>query len=90
MEDIYSCDLLIIDDLGSEFTNQFVCSELFSIINERYLSKKSTIISTNLDLTALCQRYTDRTFSRLYSYYDVFDLTGNDIRVYLKRIENRK
>ena len=90
LKDIYTCDLLVIDDLGSELTNQFVCSELFSIINERYLRNKSTVISTNLDYSEISARYTERTFSRLYSYYDVYDLSGNDVRVYKKRIENRK
>ena len=79
-----------IDDLGSELTNQFVCSELFSIVNERHLREKSTVISTNLDLSELSARYTERTFSRLYSYYDIYDLSGNDVRIYKKRIENRK
>ena len=90
LQDIYTCDLLVIDDLGSELTNQFVCSELFSIVNERHLRDKSTVISTNLDYSEISLRYTERTFSRIYSYYDVFDLSGNDIRVYKKRIEQRK
>ena len=90
LKDIYTCDLLVIDDLGSELTNQFVCSELFSIVNERHLREKSTVISTNLDLSELSARYTERTFSRLYSYYDIYDLSGNDVRIYKKRIENRK
>ena len=90
MQDIYTCDLLVIDDLGSELTNQFVCQELFTIVNERHLRNKSTVISTNLDYSEISQRYTERTFSRIYSYYDVYDLSGNDIRVYKKRIEQRK
>lgn len=90
LNDIYTCDLLVIDDLGSELTNQFVCQELFTIINERHLRNKSTVISTNLDYSEISQRYTERTFSRIYSYYDVYDLSGNDIRVYKKRIEQRK
>ena len=90
LKDIYTCDLLVIDDLGSELTNQFVCSELFSIVNERHLRDKSTVISTNLDFSEISARYTERTFSRLYSYYDIYDLSGNDVRIYKKRIENRK
>ena len=89
-KDICNCDLLVIDDLGSEFTNQFVISELFSIINERLLRNKSTVISTNLDFKDIHQRYSERIFSRLYANYDIFDLRGNDIRVYKKRIEDRK
>ena len=90
LKDIYTCDLLVIDDLGSELTNQFVCSQLFSVVNERHLRNKSTVISTNLDLNELSARYTERVFSRLYSYYDIYDLSGNDVRIYKKRIENRK
>ncbi len=90
LKDIYTCDLLVIDDLGSELTNQFVCSQLFSVVNERHLRNKSTVISTNLDLSELSSRYTERVFSRLYSYYDIYDLSGNDVRIYKKRIENRK
>ena len=47
-EYIFDCDLLIVDDLGTEFTNSFVASQFFTCINERLLSRKSTIISTNL------------------------------------------
>ncbi len=88
--DIYSCDLLVIDDLGSELTNQFVCSELFSIINERHLRRKATVISTNLSLNEISERYSSRIFSRIYSYYKICGLSGNDIRLYKRRIENRK
>ena len=70
-EDIYSCDLLIIDDLGTEMTNTFVASQLFSCLNERHLRKNSTIISTNLSLEELRDRYSDRVFSRITSHYDL-------------------
>lgn len=90
ISDIYTCDLLVIDDLGSELTNQFVCSELFAIINERHLRRKATVISTNLSLTEIDERYSSRIFSRIYSNYDICNLSGNDIRLYKKRIENRK
>lgn len=90
ISDIYSCDLLVIDDLGSELTNQFVCSELFAIINERHIRKKSTVITTNHNLEELANIYSSRVFSRIYSYYDVCEMSGNDIRVYIKRFENRK
>ena len=62
-EDIYNCDLLIIDDLGTEMTNTFVASQLFSCLNERHLRQKATIISTNLSLEELRDRYSDRVFS---------------------------
>lgn len=87
-EDIYNCDLLIIDDLGTEMTNTFVASQLFSCLNERHLRKNSTIISTNLSLEELRDRYSDRVFSRITSHYDLCKLTGPDIRMYKKRMQN--
>ncbi len=89
-EDIYNCDLLIIDDLGTELGNSFVTSQLFACLNERHLRHNATIISTNLDLNELTERYSDRIFSRLISNYDVIKLSGQDIRTYLKRMMNRK
>lgn len=77
---IYNCDLLIIDDLGTETTNSFVSSSLFSCINERALRRKGTIISTNLSLEEIRDRYSDRIFSRIVSSYDVCKLSGPDIR----------
>lgn len=88
--DIYNCDLVIIDDLGTELTNAFVSSQLFSLLNERHLRKKSTLISTNLSLEELRDRYSDRIFSRITSNYEVYKITGPDIRMYKKRMMNRK
>ena len=89
-EDIYNCDLLIIDDLGTELANSFVTSQLFACLNERHLRHKSTLISTNLDLNELTQRYSDRVISRLISNYNVYKLSGQDIRTYRKRLMSRK
>lgn len=80
--DLYQCDLLIIDDLGTELTNQFTSSQLFSLLNERHLGKKSTLISTNLTLAQLRDRYSDRIFSRITSNFYVCRLAGEDIRMY--------
>lgn len=80
-EDIYDCDLLIIDDLGTELTNSFVSSRLFSCLNNRHLRKKATIITTNLSLGELRDRYSDRIFSRITSNYSVCKLIGPDIRM---------
>ena len=88
--DLYQCDLLIIDDLGTELTNQFVASRLFSLLNERHMGKKATVISTNLSLEELRNRYSDRIFSRITSHYELCKLTGPDIRMYKKRLSNRK
>ena len=85
-KDLYNCDLVIIDDLGTEVTNSFVASQLFSCLNERHLRRKATIISTNLSLEELRDRYSDRVFSRITSNYTICKLTGPDIRMYKKRI----
>ncbi|MCR4684450.1 MAG: ATP-binding protein [Lachnospiraceae bacterium] len=87
-EDIFDCDLLIIDDLGTEITNSFVASELFKILNERHLRKRSTIISTNLSLAALNEKYTERNFSRIFGFYNMIRINIDDIRVKMKRIQN--
>lgn len=84
-EDLYGCDLLIIDDLGTEVTNSFVTSQLFSCLNERSLGRKSVIISTNLSLEELRDRYSDRIFSRITTGFSLCKLTGPDIRIYKKR-----
>ena len=89
-EDIYNCDLLVLDDLGTELTNSFVVSQLFTCLNERHLRRKSTIISTNLPMEDLRDRYSDRIFSRIISNYDVCKLSGQDVRIYKKRMTNRK
>lgn len=80
-EYIYDCDLLIIDDLGTEFTNNFIVSQFFTCLNERLLNKKSTVISTNLSLDTLADLYTERAFSRITSNYTMLKLLGDDIRL---------
>lgn len=84
LNDLYGCDLLVIDDLGTEMTNNFVSAQLFALINERDLNRKSTIISTNLALPELRDRYSDRIFSRITSSYTIRKLTGPDIRILRK------
>ena len=79
--DLTACDLLIIDDLGTEMTNLFVSSRFFHLINERHLLGRRTLISTNLAFKDLRERYSDRTFSRLLSLYTVCELTGGDVRL---------
>ena len=63
---ILDCELLIIDDLGTELVNSFTNSRLFYCINERILAGLSTIISTNLSLEELMNTYSERIFSRLH------------------------
>lgn len=83
-EHIYDCDLLIIDDLGTEFSNAFTTSQLFVCLNERLLRGKSTMISTNLSLDDLNTMYSERVFSRITSAYTVLRMTGDDIRIQKK------
>lgn len=78
---IFDCDLLIIDDLGTELTNSFTTAQLFLCVNERILRKKSTIISTNLAIDTLIDTYSERTFSRISSNYTMIKLFGDDIRI---------
>ena len=85
-EYIYSSDLLIIDDLGTEVLSSFVKSQLFEIINKRILSNKATLITTNLDLKTLQDRYTERVMSRIADNYILYQLYGDDIRYVKKKI----
>ena len=81
---ILDCDLLIIDDLGTELNNSFTSSQLFYCINERMNMSRSTIISTNLTLARLRDSYTDRVTSRIMSGYRIIPLYGGDIRLLKK------
>lgn len=87
-EDIYGCDLLILDDMGTEVTNSFVTSQLFSCLNERHLRARATLISTNLSLEEFRDRYSDRIFSRVTSSFTLCKITGPDIRILKKRLAN--
>ena len=92
LSDIYECDLLIIDDLGTELTNSAVATQLFSLLNERHLSSRPTVISTNLTLEDIRERYEDRIFSRIAERYDIYRISGPDIRRIKKtgQLRNRK
>ena len=79
-EDLVSCDLLIIDDLGTETTSNFVASQLFNLINERDIRGKATIISTNLMLADITERYTERVLSRLVGKYTLIKPDISDMR----------
>ena len=83
-ENILDCDLLIIDDLGTELINSFTASSLFNCINERHLRRKSVIISTNLSLAELRANYSERVFSRIMSNYTLLKIYGDDLRVRLR------
>ncbi|NLK74072.1 MAG: ATP-binding protein [Clostridiales bacterium] len=77
---ILDCDLLIIDDLGTEMNNTFTTSQLYLIINERMLREKSTIISTNLSYEDINSKYGERIYSRVISKYSIRRIIGKDIR----------
>ena len=75
------CDLLIVDDLGTEMGSQFVTSALYTLINDRLLERKPTIISTNLTVEDLSRRYSAQIVSRLRGSYTRVPFLGDDIRV---------
>ena len=81
--DILNTDLLILDDLGTEFRSQFSEACLYNIVNTRILKKKATIISTNFSFEDLERDYNQRVTSRLAGEYSVLTLEGSDIR-YIK------
>ena len=74
------CDLLIIDDLGTEMTTQFTQSVLYRVLNDRLLENRPVIVSTNLSDQALRQRYSAPIASRLLGAFEVCLFLGQDIR----------
>lgn len=81
VERILSCDLLILDDLGTEMTTSFVVSALYQIVNTRLLERRSTIISTNLTPDQIAGRYSPQIASRVEGEYEILPFFGEDIRV---------
>ena len=75
------CDLLILDDLGTELSGQFVTAALYQLINERYMQGKATIISTNLKNEDIESRYSPQVLSRLRGNYRRVAFVGDDIRI---------
>ena len=75
-----TCDLLILDDLGTEMTTAFVQSALYQIVNTRLMEKKSTIISTNLMPGEIARRYSPQIASRIEGEYQLLPFVGEDIR----------
>ena len=84
LKSVLECDLLIIDDLGTESLNSMKLSELFNIINTRILNlnqkRTKTIISTNLDIKDIFNIYEERIGSRIAGYYDIYCFFGDDLR----------
>ena len=79
------CDLLILDDLGTELTTSVVIAALYSLVNDRLLSGKSTVISTNLNVEEIARRYSPQIASRLQGSFKGLTFIGNDIRVMKNR-----
>lgn len=77
---IIDCDLLIIDDLGSEFSTSFTVSTIYDIINDRLNCGRATIISTNFSIAEIEKRYSQRVASRIIGNYVPFLFIGKDIR----------
>lgn len=80
-----TCDLLILDDLGSEFTTPFVQSALYEIINTRLMEGRRTVISSNLNLEGIRNRYSPQVASRLEGEYLLMAFFGQDIRLLKKQ-----
>ena len=83
----FECDLLILDDLGTEVTTQYTVSWLYDVINYRLNEEKPMIVSTNLTEDALRSRYDDRITSRIFGNYVPLIFTGSDVRA--KKTEER-
>ena len=79
-EHVIDCDLLIIDDLGSEFSTQFSNATIYNIVNSRILMLKPTIISTNLSIKEIEKMYTERMVSRIIGDNIRLEFIGDDIR----------
>jgi DNA replication protein DnaC len=80
VERVLNCDLLILDDLGTEMTTAFVQSALYQILNTRLMEHRPTILSTNLKAEELGRRYTPQIASRIEGEYQILPFFGEDIR----------
>jgi DNA replication protein DnaC len=81
LNEIYNCDLLIIDDLGTELPTQFSSLVIYNILNKRLLNNKKMIISTNLNTDELIKSYSERIYSRLFGNFNMYKFYGEDIRL---------
>ncbi len=85
VEKFTACDLLIIDDLGTEMPGQFVTAALYSLVNDRLLAGKPMVISTNLNIDEIRRRYTPQIASRMEGSFQLLPFIGEDIRVLKNR-----
>ena len=81
-----TCDLLIVDDLGTEMPGQFVTSSLYQLLNQRLMGGKAMVITTNLNVEEAGQRYSPQIASRLYGEFNRLTFIGEDIRVQKNRL----
>ncbi len=80
-ERLYDSDLLILDDLGAEFSTAYTNAALFDILNSRLITNKKTIINTNLNMQELSDRYSERVISRIMGSYQALQFIGEDLRL---------
>ena len=85
MRKLTECDLLIIDDLGTELPGNFVTAALYTILNDRLLAGKPMVVSTNLTIDEIGQRYSPQIRSRLQGSFQLLPFVGPDIRVLKNR-----
>lgn len=85
---VMNTDLLILDDLGTEYETPFYNATIYNIINSRLNSGKATIISTNLDLAGIKRRYDERVVSRIISVYTCLAFKGEDVRLQIRQNNN--
>lgn len=90
LNDLFECDLLIIDDLGTEYITDFSQMELFNIINRRLIANKKMIVSTNLSLDNIFSTYPERITSRIIGNFTVYKFYGEDIRVKIAERKRKK
>lgn len=81
IENINQCDLLIIDDLGTEFSNRFTNAKLYSCVNDRLIRNKPMVISTNLNFKDFQMTYSERIYSRFIGEFVPLRIIGDDIRI---------
>ncbi|HYE09342.1 MAG TPA: ATP-binding protein, partial [Patescibacteria group bacterium] len=84
--EIYNCDLLIMDDLGTELSTQFSNQVIYNILNKRIISGKKMVISTNFSVPDFQSTYSERIVSRIIGNFEACEFIGKDIRLKMKGI----
>lgn len=87
LNEIYNCDLLIMDDLGTELFTQFSNQVIYNILNKRIINSKKMVISTNLSVVDFQSTYSERIFSRIIGNFEACKFLGEDIRLKMKGIQ---